>query len=103
LQVVASPGHTPGHISFLDTRDDTLIAGDAYVTRGGVEVAGTRRLLMLPTHLATADRATALVSARTLRELRPSRLAVGHGRLIESPLNAMESAIARAERELAKK
>src|SRR5215471_18101513 len=25
LEVVSSPGHTPGHIAFLDTRDQTLI------------------------------------------------------------------------------
>src|SRR5436305_2277653 len=28
LEVVASPGHTPGHIAFRDTRDRSLIAGD---------------------------------------------------------------------------
>src|SRR3954451_10547213 len=27
LEVVASPGHTPGHVALLDTRDRTLIAG----------------------------------------------------------------------------
>ena len=35
LEVVASPGHTPGHVAFLDTRDGTLIAGDVYTTLGG--------------------------------------------------------------------
>src|SRR3954464_14783034 len=30
LEVVAAPGHTPGHVAFLDTRDRTLIAGDAF-------------------------------------------------------------------------
>src|SRR3954451_16655956 len=38
LEVVASPGHTPGHVAFLDTRDRTLIAGDAFTTFGGVAV-----------------------------------------------------------------
>ncbi len=35
LEVVASPGHTPGHVAFLDVRDRSLIAGDAFQTRGG--------------------------------------------------------------------
>src|SRR5579872_2439262 len=35
LEVVASPGHTPGHVAFFDHRDRTLIAGDAYSTQGG--------------------------------------------------------------------
>src|SRR5436190_20750255 len=38
LEAQASPGHTPGHLSFVDTRDRTLIAGDAYSTLGGVAV-----------------------------------------------------------------
>lgn len=40
LHVVASPGHTPGHIAFFDTRSDTLIAGDALVTIGGLRISG---------------------------------------------------------------
>ncbi len=36
LRVVASPGHTPGHICLVDERDDTLLAGDAYSTFAGV-------------------------------------------------------------------
>src|SRR3954447_9684576 len=44
LEVVASPGHTPGHISFLDTRDRTLYSGDAYYSLGGVATAATANL-----------------------------------------------------------
>jgi hypothetical protein len=29
LRVVATPGHTPGHVSYFDERDGTLYAGDA--------------------------------------------------------------------------
>ncbi len=36
LEVHAAPGHTPGHIAFLDPRDGTLYCGDAYSTLGGV-------------------------------------------------------------------
>src|SRR6059058_432526 len=41
LEVIATPGHTPGHIAFLDTRDRAVFAGDAFQTLGGVAVAGT--------------------------------------------------------------
>src|SRR4051794_34773984 len=34
LEVIATPGHTPGHVAFLDTRDGTLIAGDTYTSYG---------------------------------------------------------------------
>jgi glyoxylase-like metal-dependent hydrolase (beta-lactamase superfamily II) len=100
LEVVASPGHTPGHVAYLDTRDQTLIAGDAWVTRGGVAVAGTMKLLMPFPHMFTWHRPTALESARRLRALHPARLAVGHGAVIENPGAAMDRAIVEAERKL---
>jgi glyoxylase-like metal-dependent hydrolase (beta-lactamase superfamily II) len=97
LEVVASPGHTPGHVAFLDTRDRTLYCGDAYSTLGGVETtAKVNPRFPLP-GLATWDRATALESAGNLRALEPARLAPGHGKVVEAPLAAMDEAIARAE------
>ena len=39
LEVIAAPGHTPGHVAFFDTRDHTLIAGDVFTTLGGTAVA----------------------------------------------------------------
>jgi glyoxylase-like metal-dependent hydrolase (beta-lactamase superfamily II) len=94
LELVAAPGHTPGQVAFLDTRDRTLIAGDAYVTLGGPlhTTAGPSWPFPLP-GLATWDRALALQTARDLRELEPARLAVGHGRPVEAPGGAMDRAI----------
>jgi glyoxylase-like metal-dependent hydrolase (beta-lactamase superfamily II) len=96
LEVVPAPGHTPGQIAFLDTRDRTLIAGDAFSTLGGTYVtAKINPRFPLPT-LGTWHRPTALRTARQLRELDPSRLAVGHGRVIEDPGDEMDRAIAAA-------
>lgn len=99
LEVIATPGHTPGHCSFLDTRDGTLIAGDAYQTLGDVAVSGTLTIFPLPA-LSTWHKPTALTSARKLRAFEPSRLAVGHGRVLEEPLAAIDRAIATAARKL---
>jgi glyoxylase-like metal-dependent hydrolase (beta-lactamase superfamily II) len=96
LEVVTSPGHTPGHVAYLDTRDRTLIAGDAYQTLGGIAVAGKVRPLFPLPAMATWHKAMALESARRLRALDASRLAVGHGRVLESPGAAMDRAIADA-------
>lgn len=101
LLVVSSPGHTPGHIALRDVRDGTLIAGDAFQTRGGIAVAGTVRWTFPLPAIATWHRPTALASARRLRDLEPARLAVGHGDVLERPLAAMDAAIAVAARELA--
>ncbi len=100
LEVVAAPGHTPGHVAFIDRRDGTLIAGDAFQTRGGIAVSGTLRPLFPFPALATWHKPTALESARRLLALRPSRLAVGHGAVLPEPVAAMERAIATAERHL---
>jgi glyoxylase-like metal-dependent hydrolase (beta-lactamase superfamily II) len=96
LEVVASPGHTPGHIAFLDTRDRTLIAGDAFVVLGGVAVTGVMHWLFPLPHMATWHKPTALESARALRALTPSRLAVGHGKTLDNPLAVMDKAIREA-------
>lgn len=100
LEVVASPGHTPGHLAFLDTRDGTLIAGDAFQTQGGVAVSGDLRILFPFPALATWHAPTALESARTLTALRPSRLVVGHAPVLEAPHDEMNRAIRSAERRL---
>jgi len=102
LLVVASPGHTPGHVAFFDQRDATLIAGDAFQTRGGVAVAGTLKPLFPFPALATWHAPTALESARRLQALSPARLAVGHGVVVEQPANAIAAAVAEAEKHVSR-
>ena len=96
LEVVAAPGHTPGHIAFMDTRDRTLIAGDAFSTLGGVATTAKPNPRFPLPAFATWHRPTALETARALRALDPARLAVGHGRTVEKPGAAMDAAIVRA-------
>jgi glyoxylase-like metal-dependent hydrolase (beta-lactamase superfamily II) len=96
LEVVASPGHTPGHVAFLDTRDRTLIAGDSWVTLGGVSVPSRPSWRFPLVWFGTGNRPQALESAKALRALDANRLAVGHGRVIESPGAEMDKAIAKA-------
>ena len=98
LEVVAAPGHTPGHVAFLDTRDRTLIAGDAFSTIGGVATSAKVNPLFPFPVVATWHRPTALESARALRALDPARLAVGHGPTVDAPGVAMDKAIAKAAR-----
>jgi glyoxylase-like metal-dependent hydrolase (beta-lactamase superfamily II) len=98
LEVIASPGHTPGHIAFLDTRDRALIAGDAFQTRAGLAVSGVLRPLFPFPAMATWNKQTALASAVALRALDPSLLAVGHGDALSEPAVAMDRAIETARR-----
>jgi glyoxylase-like metal-dependent hydrolase (beta-lactamase superfamily II) len=98
LEVVASPGHTPGHIAFLDVRDRGLIAGDAFQTRGGIAVSGDVRLLFPFVAMATWNKSKAFETAVTVRALGPSLLAVGHGEALSKPETAIDRAIESARR-----
>lgn len=95
LKAIWSPGHSIGHLSFLDTRDGALICGDVYSTVGGVATtAGPFWRFPLP-GLFTWHRPTVLESASRLADLEPSVLLPGHGGAAHEPVNAMRAAIAR--------
>jgi glyoxylase-like metal-dependent hydrolase (beta-lactamase superfamily II) len=96
LEVIPSPGHSPGHVAFLDRRDGTLIAGDVFTTYGGAAVSNHFHLRFPLAAMATWDKAKDLESARALRALEPAILAVGHGPALREPEAAMDAAIARA-------
>jgi len=101
LEVVPAPGHTPGQVAFLDVRDRGLIVGDALQTRGGVAVSGVVVPLFPFPALATWHKPTALATAEALRKLEPSRLATGHGDVLEGPADAMNRALEKARRAFA--
>jgi glyoxylase-like metal-dependent hydrolase (beta-lactamase superfamily II) len=96
LEVVSAPGHTPGHVALLDTRDRTLLCGDTFTTIGGVAVTAKKLQRFPLAAVATWDAAIDRRSARELRALEPARLAPGHGPVVEAPGAAMDRAIARA-------
>jgi glyoxylase-like metal-dependent hydrolase (beta-lactamase superfamily II) len=100
LIAVATPGHTPGSMSFFDTRNNILIVGDAFQTRGGVAVSGQLRPLFPFPAMATWNKKIALESARKLKQYSPSLLAVGHGQMLKKPMDAINQAIAEAEKTL---
>ncbi len=100
LQVIATPGHTPGSISLLDTRTQAVIAGDAFQTRGGVAVSGSVRWSFPFPALATWSKEISLQSAQLLLNLKPSLLAIGHGPMLTDPIAPMQKAIAQATRKL---
>jgi glyoxylase-like metal-dependent hydrolase (beta-lactamase superfamily II) len=98
LEVIPSPGHSPGHVAFLDTRNRTLIAGDVFTTYGAPQVSNHFYWRFPLAAMATFDKDEDLRSARALRALDPSLLVVGHGRAVPSPVPAMDAAISRAAR-----
>ena len=102
LQAISSPGHTPGHMAYLDVRDGSLLAGDAFTTQSGVVAAGVLKLYFPFPWVFSWNRELAAENARKLRNLKPARLAVGHGKTAESPLAAMDRAVKLAFRQCGK-
>ena len=96
LEVIPTPGHTPGHVSFLDTRDRTVIVGDTLTSIGGLAVSNHFFWKFPLAAMATWDKAKDVESAKKIRALDPAMLVVGHGGPVRAPAAALDKAIARA-------
>jgi glyoxylase-like metal-dependent hydrolase (beta-lactamase superfamily II) len=101
LKTIFSPGHTPGHVSFLNMRDGTLLAGDSFTTQMGVVAAGVFKFYFPLPRWFSWNLPAAAASARRLCDLRPTKLATGHGNTLENPVAAMERATNLAVRQAA--
>jgi glyoxylase-like metal-dependent hydrolase (beta-lactamase superfamily II) len=70
LRVVATPGHTRGHLAVFDADTSVLVAGDALTNTDGL--AGSNPQF-------TEDKTAAVASVRKLAALAPRTILVGHG------------------------
>ncbi|HEY4632606.1 MAG TPA: MBL fold metallo-hydrolase [Candidatus Limnocylindrales bacterium] len=86
LRILATPGHTAGHIAVLDEVGGILVAGDALGTGGGT-VSGSNPQF-------TDDEAAAAASVAKLGALTFETLLVGHGEPITSGASALVAALA---------
>jgi glyoxylase-like metal-dependent hydrolase (beta-lactamase superfamily II) len=94
LRAIATPGHIPGHLAFLDERDGTLFAGDALVCVGRLSVCGwTPWYFPLPSFVMWS-KPLALASARRLLDFPIQRFACGHGAIRDGGVPALQQAIA---------
>jgi glyoxylase-like metal-dependent hydrolase (beta-lactamase superfamily II) len=93
-QILHTPGHTPGHISFFRPEDRTLLPGDAFCTTKSesfFEAAVAQKAeLHGPPSYFTSDWNAARDSVRKLAELNPLTIAAGHGQPISGPVVAAE-------------
>ena len=79
---IATPGHTPGHVSLFREADRTLIAGDAVITidqQNPVKLFSQVREIHGPPQYFTQDWNAAAKSIDALAALRPRTIATGHG------------------------
>jgi glyoxylase-like metal-dependent hydrolase (beta-lactamase superfamily II) len=80
LQIIATPGHTPGHICVLDRAGGLLVAGDA-LSGGQGGVTG-------PNAQFTEDMDTANESVRKLADHTFQTVVFGHGEPVETGADA---------------
>jgi glyoxylase-like metal-dependent hydrolase (beta-lactamase superfamily II) len=78
VEVLALPGHTPGHLGLWDARSGTAIVIDAVLSDGVYDRAGRR--LIPPRYYSAADYETTI---RKLRELDPALLLTAHYDVME--------------------
>ena len=89
LQIIATPGHTPGHICVFDPVGSLLVLGDAIVNVNDTLTGANPRY--------TADMEQANQSVKKLAALRFEKAVFGHGEPIEKGASA---AIAKLSRPL---
>lgn len=92
---VALPGHTPGQLGYWRERDRVLVAGDAF---RNLSYSTGRGYPATPPWFFTVDVTEARRSIERIAALRPTVLAVGHGRPLTGEADiqrALETALAR--------
>jgi glyoxylase-like metal-dependent hydrolase (beta-lactamase superfamily II) len=94
LLAIDTPGHIPGHQSFLDERDGTLYAGDAILTLAGLVVAGYASGWKSIFNNFTWNKEVALASAHHLLDFPIERIASGHGPVREGGKKLLETTLA---------
>lgn len=87
LQIIGTPGHTPGHISVLDPVGSLLVAGDALVNMEG-------KIAESPAQF-TSDMAQAIASVKKLAGLTFDKAVFGHGDPVEQGASAAVAELAK--------
>lgn len=97
LRCIGTPGHMPGHLSFLDVRDGTLYAGDALIAARGFIVSSYAPWYFPMPKFVTWNAAVTMASAEKLLGYPIERFACGHGAVKLGGLPALREAIAKAK------
>jgi glyoxylase-like metal-dependent hydrolase (beta-lactamase superfamily II) len=93
LRVIDTPGHIPGHMSFLDERDGTLYAGDALTSMGDLRVSSDAPWYFPLPRFGTWNAQIAVASAEKLLGYSMERFACGHGGVKGGGVAALRAAI----------
>jgi glyoxylase-like metal-dependent hydrolase (beta-lactamase superfamily II) len=96
LEIIETPGHTPGHISVLDPVAGLLVAGDALngAGRPGIGSPTAAATVAGPNPAATRDLALANESVKKLAGFTFDTIVFGHGKPVEGDADEQVAALA---------
>jgi glyoxylase-like metal-dependent hydrolase (beta-lactamase superfamily II) len=77
-----TPGHSPGHVVYYHEKDQVLLAGDLFTSKKGK----LNRLMPM----FTADMDEAIRSSSLIRQLKPKRLEICHGKPVLQPADQFD-------------
>ncbi len=97
LRCISTPGHLPGHFSFLDERDGTLFAGDAMVGVGQLSITGWGPWYFKLPGFVMWSKPMAIASALKLLDYPIEKFACGHGPVRGGGTRALRHAMVVAE------
>ena len=86
LEMIATPGHTPGHMAVIDQESGLLVAGDSIFTDAGAVIEGPEQFFN--------DIPLSRDSIRQMASLTVNTLLVGHGEPIEGSAGDAIAALA---------
>ena len=84
LRMIATPGHSPDHFCLWHPDERALFAGDLLVSGGTIMIVAS----------AGGDLREYLASLGRVRDLNPSRVYPGHGKIIDRPVELIDQYVA---------
>ncbi|AZP04761.1 MBL fold metallo-hydrolase [Jeotgalibaca ciconiae] len=97
LEVLFTPGHTPGHICFFHPTLRYLLVGDVLQTLGGAAICGVHRDAFPKPARLNWDLEQSIHVVEDFLTLNPTYVGTGHGEVMQDPMSILPKTIAEAK------
>lgn len=97
LEVLFTPGHTPGHICFYNSSRNYLLVGDVLQTLGGAAICGVHRDAFPKPARLNWDLALSIEMVKGFLDLQLDYIGTGHGEVMTNPADVLPLTIKEAE------
>lgn len=97
LEVLFTPGHTPGHICFYNPDKNYLLVGDVLQTLGGAAICGVHRDAFPKPARLNWDLPLSIEMVKGFLDLDIDYIGTGHGVVMANPLEVLPLTIKEAQ------